>query len=155
MVIGQPGVGTHEIAVYRINTNSTVSNTKGAAVYNNTFRLRSGYDMIISIRKNGQVAFSEKKMAGTATTGSTASGKTAMTDAAFTKLHSSTKTKWSQSSRYTAVKSAFTNKSNYFTTDQVGELLMLITSESKKLELAKLSYPRVTDPENFSDTRDL
>ena len=155
MVIGEPGLGTHEIVVYRINTNSNVSNTKGESVYNNTFRVRNGYDMIISIRRNGQVTFTEKKMASTPSTGASAAGKTAMSATAFTKLHESTKAKWSQSSRYTAVKSAFTNKSNYFTTDQAGELLMLITSESKKLELAKLSYPRITDPENFSDTRDL
>ena len=155
MVIGEPGLGNHEIVVYRINTNSNVSNTKGASVYNNTFRLRNGYDMIISIRRNGQVTFTEKKMAAATSTGATAAGKTAMSATAFTKLLESTKAKWSQSSRYTAVKSAFSNKANYFTTDQAGELLMLITSESKKLELAKLSYPRITDPENFSDTRDL
>ena len=155
MVIGEPGLGSHEIVVYRINTNSNVSNTKGESVYSNTFKLRNGYDMIISIRKNGQVAFTEKKMASTTSTGASAAGKTAMSETAFTKLLESTKKKWSQSSRYTAVKSSFTNKANYFTTDQVGELLMLITSETKKLELAKLSYPRITDPENFSDTRDL
>jgi len=53
------------------------------------------------------------------------------------------------------VKSAIANKSNYFSTDQVGQLLLQITSETKRLELAKLSYPRVTDPTNFSDVVDL
>ena len=153
MEIGQPGIGTHQIVVYRINTNSTVANTKGNAVYNNTFRVREGYDMIISVRRNGQVAFTERKIANTS--GTTTSEKQAMSDAAFDKLHAATKAKWSQTSRYTSLKTTFNTKANNFTTEQAGELLMLITSESRRLELAKLAYPRIIDPENFSDTREL
>ena len=153
MVIGQPGTGTHQIAVYRINTNANVSNTKGNAVYTNTFRLREDYDMTIAVRRNGQVSFTEKKIAVSNTT--TSSTNTAMSETSFNKLLASAKAKWSQTSRYNAVKSAFNTKANYFTTDQAGELLMLITSEPKRLELAKLSYPRITDQENFDDMRDL
>jgi hypothetical protein len=153
MEIGQPGTGTHQIAVYRINTNANVSNTKGAAVYTNSFRIREGYDMIIAVKRNGQVTFTEKKMAGSATT--TTSSNSAMSETSFNKLLESTKVKWSQTSRYTAIKSAFNTKANYFTTDQAGQLLMLISSEAKRLELAKLSYPKITDQEHFADMRDL
>ena len=153
MEIGQPGTGTHQIAVYRINTNSTVANTKGNAVYNNTFRVREGYDMVIAVKRNGQVAFTEKKIAGS--NGTTTSGRVAMSEPAFDKLLASTKSKWSQTSRYNAVKTSFNTKANNFTTHQAGEMLMLISSEAKRMELAKLSYPRITDPENFTDTRDL
>ena len=154
LVITDLELGSHQLAVYNISNNSTVSNSnKGTPAYSNSFRLREGYDMVIAIRRNGQVTFTEKrKPENSATVSST---KTAMTDAAFDKLLQSTKTKWSQTSRYTAIKSAFTTKSNFFNTDQVGELLLLITAESKRLELAKLSYPKVTDPDNFTDVADL
>ena len=148
-------LGSHKLAVYRSDENSTVSQTgNNSPVYSNTFQLRKGYDMIIAIRRNGQVAFSEKRMPANTVTSSTAT-KTAMTDASFDKLVQSVKSKWSQSSRVTAIKSAFSNKANYFNTEQVGQLLLQITSETNRLQLAKLSYPKVTDPENFREIADL
>lgn len=118
----------------------------------NTFQLREGYDMIIAIRRNGQVTFSEKR--NTANTG-TGTAKTPMGDTEFDKQLQSVKSKWSQTSRYTAVKTSFANKTYFYTTDQVGQLLLLITSETRRLELAKLAYPEVTDPNHFADIADL
>lgn len=148
-VIENLALGSHKIMVYQVNNNST--SNADALLYSNTFQLRSGYDMVISIRRNGAVTFTERRSTQT----SNASTASAMTDANFNKLAASVKAKWSQSSRVTAIKSAFANTSNYFTTDQAGQLLMLVTSEAKRLELAKLSYPRITDPANFSDITDL
>ena len=147
-------LGSHTIKVYRNNNNSAVSNTgTDAPLYSNAFQLRTGYDMVIGIRRNGQVSFSEKRNTTAATQG--ARGQAAMTDAKFNTLLQSIKAKWAQSTRYTSVKSAFTNRTNYFTTDQAGQLLMLVTSEAKKLELAKLAYPRIVDPEHFMDVTEL
>jgi len=146
--------GSHQLAVYRINNNSTGSNSgTDAPVYSNSFQLREGYDMIIAIKRNGQVTFSEKRNTSNAVTGNNA--KIPMTDTEFDKQLQSVKSKWSQTSRYTAVKTGFTNKTYFYTTDQVGQLLLLITSETKRLELAKLAYPKVTDPDNFADVADL
>jgi Domain of unknown function (DUF4476) len=141
--------GSHKITVYEATSNSSVSTNN--ALYSNNFQLRSGYDMVIAVRKNGQVSFSEKKMKET----SSAVAKAPMTDADFQKQLKTVNANWSQTSKYNTVKSAFSNKAYYFTTDQVGQLLMPITSEAKRLELAKLSYPKVTDPENFADVSDL
>ena len=140
--------GSHKIAVYETDDNATTNTTD--PVYSNNFQLRSGYDMVIGIRRNGQVSFSEKKA-----NQSTASSKSAMTDAEFEKQLATVNAKWSQTSKYNAVKSAISNKANYFTTDQVGQMLLVITSETRRLELAKLSYPKVTDPTNFADVSDL
>lgn len=154
LVLDQLSPGTHELAVHRINSNATVSSTKGTAVYTNSFRLRQGYDMLISIKRNGQVTFSEKRITGNSATAGT-SKKTALNDTEFDKLLQSVKAKWSQTARYTSIKTSISNKANYFTTHQLGELLMTITSEAKRLELAKAGYVKVTDQENFADTRDL
>jgi hypothetical protein len=149
VVIENLALGSHKIMVYQANNNS-ISNAD-APVYSNNFQLRSGYDMVIAVRRNGSVTFTEKRSTATGSTSTAA----AMTETEFNKLAASVKAKWSQSSRITAVRSAFNTTSNYFTTDQAGQLLMLVSSETKRLELAKLSYPRITDPANFSDVADL
>jgi hypothetical protein len=145
--------GNHRIAVYEVEENSTVNTSTNVPVYTNTFQLRSGYDMVIAIRRNGQVAFTEKK--STVSTAGVGTGRTPMSSAEFDKLTQSVKSKWSQTSKYNAIKSAFNNKANYFTTDQAGQLALLVSSETRRLELIKLSYPRITDPESFGDVVDL
>ena len=152
VIINDLGPGSHKLAVYRINNNSNVSNTRGAAIYNNNFQVRPDYDMLIAIRRNGQVTFTERRINENETN---TSETVAMSSANFDKLLQSVKAKWSQTSRYTSVKTAISNKANYFTTEQLGELLMTITSETRRMELAKAAYPKITDQENFGDTRDL
>ena len=49
----------------------------------------------------------------------------------------------------------FNNPNNYFSTNQIRQLLLLINSESNRLELAKLSYRTVTDPANFFQLNNL
>ena len=149
ITIDNLSLGTHKITIYTMD-NSSVTNTSDP-LYSNNFQLRSGYDMVIAVKRNGQVAFSEKKMKENTSTTS----KPPMTDVEFEKQLKSVNAKWSQTSKYNAVKAALSNKAYYFTTDQVGQMLMVITSEPKRLELAKLSHPRVTDPENFADVSDL
>ena len=149
IVISNLPTGSHKITVY--GTDNDATNTANEPIYSNSFQLRSGYDMVIAIRRNGQVSFSEKKVKQN----SSAASKTPMADAEFEKQLKAVNAKWSQTSKYNAIKSALSNKANYFTTDQVGQFLLLITSEPKRLELAKLSYPRITDPENFADVSDL
>ena len=141
-------VGSHSIKVYRSTNNSGISSAGSESpLYSNTFQLRQGYDMVVSIRRNGQVTFTEKKNASFGTSTS----ETAMSETKFNTLLISVKAKWSQSSRYAAVKSALNTKSNYFTTEQAGQLLMQLTSEAQRLELAKLAYPKITDTENYAE----
>ncbi|MEJ6981534.1 DUF4476 domain-containing protein [Pedobacter sp. P351] len=81
--------------------------------------------------------------------------KAQMSTTQFNQLLQSVKDKWSQSLKGEAIRDAFVNSNNYFSTSQIRQLLTLVTSESDKLELAKLSFRGVTDPENFSTLADL
>lgn len=149
--------GTHQLEVYTTTSrnNQTVdgANTKPTTrpVYAKNFQLREGYDMHISIRGNGQVSFTEKRSQNTYTAGS----RTPMTSTAFNSLVQNISGRRYQSDRITLVRSSLNNTANYFTTTQVRQLLTLISAESRRLELAKLSYARVTDPEAFSSLYDV
>lgn len=52
-----------------------------------------------------------------------------------------------ESTRLTILKQALNY--NHFTTQQVCELMDLFWFESSKLEVAKLTYPKTTDPQNY------
>jgi hypothetical protein len=73
----------------------------------------------------------------------------------FNRLMQNVQDKWSQSLKATAIREAFLNTSNYFSTAQIRQLLSLVTSESDRMDLVKLSYRTVTDPTNFNQLSDL
>jgi hypothetical protein len=61
LVVNKLPLGTHTLNVYELANSSTVNTSnKAVPAYANTFQLRTGYDMVISIRRDGQVSFSEK-----------------------------------------------------------------------------------------------
>jgi hypothetical protein len=142
-VINDLAVGSHQVKVY--------DNSSNEELYSKTFQLRTGYDMVITIRRTGEVTFMEKKMKQS----SNQTSQTSMTETQFNSLLTSIRAKWSQSSRISAIKTAINNKSYYFTTEQVGNMLQLVTLEARRLELAKLAYAKVTDPLNYADIAEL
>jgi hypothetical protein len=152
------GTGSHTLQVYRINntggvytdgsTNNTISGTE---VYSKTFQLRQGYDMNITVRNNGAVSFTEKRSQNQ----STVVNATPMSSTAFNQLLINVRNKRYQSDKIATINTAFSTTGNYFTTSQVRQLLLLVNSESKRLELARLSYAKVTDPSNFSYVYDV
>ena len=81
--------------------------------------------------------------------------KTPMESYEFSKLLQSVQSKFSQALKGETESDAFNNLNNYFTTTQVRQLLTLITSESDRVDLAKLSYRSVTDSANFTQLYDL
>lgn len=152
-------LGSHTIAVYRLRNTGTYSNgtntpTSGTAIYTNTFQLRTGYDMHISINGNGQVTFREQRIRNKPNRGNQVTINP-MTDASFNQLLSSVRGRFSQSSKFNVAREAFVNTSNYFSTNQVKQILLLINSEANRLSLAKLAYPRVTDANNFTTLYDV
>ncbi|HYJ37694.1 MAG TPA: hypothetical protein VEV87_03725, partial [Chitinophagaceae bacterium] len=111
LVINKLALGPHTLNVYELVNNSTPNTgTKPVAAYSNTFQLRTGYDMVISIRRNGVVSFSEKKMDQS----TTSIAPQPMNDSVFTKLVKSVSDKWSQTSRFDAEKATFANKTYFF-----------------------------------------
>ncbi len=80
---------------------------------------------------------------------------TPMADYKFNQLLQTVRNKWSQALKGEAESEAFNNSNNYFNTNQIKQLLTLITSENDRLDLAKLSYRSVTDTANFIQLYDL
>jgi Domain of unknown function (DUF4476) len=81
--------------------------------------------------------------------------RTAMADYQFSQLLQTVRGKWFQSTKVAAEKNAFNTTGNYFTTSQIRQLLQLINTESKRLELAELAYHSVADAGNFTQLYDL
>jgi hypothetical protein len=81
--------------------------------------------------------------------------KTPMADNKFNQVLQGVRSKWSQALKGEAESDAFNNSGNYFSTSQIRQLLILISSENDQLDLAKLSYRSVTDSANFIRLSDL
>jgi hypothetical protein len=106
--------------------------------------------MNITVRPNGAVQFSEV-MSEVSDPVSTAP----MAAAPFNTLKQSIQGQWSQSLKAEKIRDAFINTNNRFTSAQVRQLLVMVTSESDRLDLAKLAYPGVTDQANFAALSDV
>ncbi|MGE5519860.1 MAG: DUF4476 domain-containing protein [Candidatus Dadabacteria bacterium] len=81
--------------------------------------------------------------------------RTPMTDANFTTLYQNIQRQWFPGSKMNALRQAFSNTSNYFTTNQASQLIQLISDENNRLELAKAAYRTITDPANFTQIYDI
>ncbi|HEY6063586.1 MAG TPA: DUF4476 domain-containing protein, partial [Chitinophagaceae bacterium] len=79
----------------------------------------------------------------------------AMTDANFNNLYQTIQQQWPVSTQMNSLTSAFNNTNNYFTTYQASRLIQLVSGESNRLQLAKLSYRSITDPANFNQVYSL
>lgn len=88
--------------------------------------------------------------------------KTPMSDAAFSQLLRTAGNHILPWDKVRDIKAAFSDPQNNFTSSQARQLIYLVSSgnllavsESSRVELAKLSYARITDPANFSQVIDL
>ncbi len=139
--------GTRALKVYKLRNNSIATNasTQNTLIYSNSFVLREGYDMNINVRANGSVQFNEVM-----SDGNTPVGTAPMATVAFNTLKQRIQAQNSQSMKAEMVRDAFIDTDNRFTSAQVRQLLVMVTSESDKLDLAKLAYSGITDPANFA-----
>jgi hypothetical protein len=79
----------------------------------------------------------------------------AMADADFNTLYRNINNAWTASNKFTQASSAFQSTTNRFTTTQVRQILMLITTESDKLSLAKMAYDNLVDQYNYAQLGDV
>jgi hypothetical protein len=77
----------------------------------------------------------------------------AMTDADFNAFVQRIRSQWFGNGKMNTARDGI--NSNYFTTYQVRQVLQIFSSESDRLELAKLSYRKVVDPRSFTQLYDL
>ncbi len=78
-----------------------------------------------------------------------------MSDYNFNTLYQSIYNQYYASSRMSALRDAFANTNNYFTSYQARQLVQLAPDEASRLELAKVSYRRITDVNNFGIMYDI
>jgi hypothetical protein len=78
-----------------------------------------------------------------------------MTDANFTTLYQSIQGKYLPFEKMTSLTGTFNITSNYFTSAQAKQLVSLVSSESNRLQLAKLSYRTIVDRDNFNQLYEL
>ncbi len=122
----------------------TVQNRTTAERISSTFNLRYNYDMLLKLNENGSLELIETINRG----GS--DYRTAMNTTDFNALLRSVKLQRSANARRTLISNAFSKTSNYFTTNQAVQLIQQVNTGNFKLQLAKQSYPLITDRINFS-----
>lgn len=81
--------------------------------------------------------------------------RTPMQDADFTTLYQSIQQEWSVATQMNSLVNTFNNTVNNFNTYQAAQLIQIVSAESNRLKLAKLSYRSITDPSNFKQVYDL
>lgn len=81
--------------------------------------------------------------------------KVPMSDAAFNDLYQAIQLQFFPGQRMTSLTDTFNTAGYYFTSIQAKKLITLISLESNRLQLAKLSYKTITDRNNFSTLYDL
>ncbi|MBL0273154.1 MAG: DUF4476 domain-containing protein [Chitinophagaceae bacterium] len=81
--------------------------------------------------------------------------KVAMSDAEFNTIYQNTQIQFLPGAKMASITNTFNNTSYYFTVAQAKKLIELVSLESNRLQLAKLSYRMITDRGNFSQLYDL
>jgi hypothetical protein len=79
----------------------------------------------------------------------------AMPDNDFNTLYQGIKNQWPVSTQMNSLTNTFNAANNHFSTYQAGQLIQLVSTESNRLQLAKLSYRTITDPSNFQQIYNL
>ena len=79
----------------------------------------------------------------------------AMLESDFNTLYETIEGQYFPNQQMSSLTTTFNNTSYYFTTAQARQLIQLVSYESNRLQLAKLSYRTITDRNNFSQLYDI
>ncbi len=135
--------GQHTLQVVRTTANNTRRNIGSERVFN----LRAGYDLAIVVNGNGAIQLTEKRLRNKGRNNTAT--QTAMTPANYNNLVRDISRISTSSGRITAINTAFSNTSNYFTTAQISQLVRMVTGDANRIQLLKASYRSVTDRASF------
>jgi hypothetical protein len=136
--------GKHTVTVYRKNRNG-----RSKKLYSSTINLTTGQEVHLTVNNNGSIE-REETAANAAY-----SNRNAMSDASFNEVYRNVNNKWGQSSKMAAARDIFNTGTYYFSTDQVRQIVELLNSEANRLELLRLAYDNVSDPENYYRLQDM
>ena len=81
--------------------------------------------------------------------------RTAMSDDAFDGIYDQIGRQWWPGMKMSELVETFNTPSNYFSTEQAKKLIGMVSSESNRVELAKLSFDNIVDNQNFRQIYDL
>lgn len=141
IVIPNLPAGQHTLELLRNNQyNNSSSSSKS------TFTTREGYDLLLTISSNGSISTSETRIAK----GGMYGGNRGMNATAFATLQSQVKAKASSTDRAAVIENHFATSNKKLTSTQASTLIKLVNSESLRFKLAKLSYAKISDTQNFS-----
>lgn len=153
---GEIDGGKHAISILKHDYNLTTSKVKTEVVYEGTldlsdnmfyvYKLSNAYLSFVSVDAYSPVVTTNTTTVTPSNTTTTATG-TAMDDATFTTFLSKMKDKSMDNQKLDFAKS--TMKNNWFTTDQVLQLLQTFSFENNKVELAKLIWHKTTDKGSY------
>ena len=144
ITINNLSTGQHTLLFTR-----TYGNVNSTERITTTFHLRYGFDMLIKLNGNGSLELIETKKIDMV------ESHDPMNSTSFNSIYRNVGSQRSTSGRRAVIYNAFTKDNNYFTTNQVSQLLRLVNAENFRLELAKLSYPVITDRNNFNQLYNL
>jgi len=136
--------GNHTIGIYKVNKRG-----KSKSIYASDLYLAQDKEVHLTVNNNGSISREE-------TSANAAYGyRTPMSPTSFNNAYQKVNNQWGQSAKMTEAKSLFSISENYFSADQARKIIALLNSESDRLELAKLAYDNITDPNNFNQLSDL
>ena len=136
--------GKHSVTVYRTNRNGRTKK-----LYSSTVNLSAGQEVHLTVNNDGSIDREE-------TSANAGYGyRNPISEANFNEIYNNVNNKWGQTSKMSAARDIFNTSTYYFSTDQVRRIVELLNSEANRLELLKLSYDNVSDPDNYNRLQEL
>ena len=174
--------GNHSITIYKNTRNGygnngtngrnnqrDKKNNRGEVLYSSNIYVRPSYHVDVMVNRFGKALVDERVINGSYSNdddeiydnhsgnggydngGYNGSNQQAMADYDFNQLIQKIKNQWL--GKLSTARDAI--NSNYFHTSQVRQIVQMFSSESDRLELAKLSYRKTVDRQNFRQLYDL
>jgi hypothetical protein len=164
------GQGRHTLKIYReLVRGNGRDNGRGNSfgrreiLYNGMIILRDGYHTDITINRFGRVFTDERRMDRNDDwyfddddgyyDGGFGNGPAAISKREFDQVKESLRKEWFDNNRLTSARFIIDN--NFFTTQQVKELMQLFSFDDRRLELAKYAYRKTVDRPNYYQVSEL
>jgi hypothetical protein len=171
--------GHHNVKIYRDrkNNNNSRFNNRQELIYSGSVYLRRDYHLDITINRFGKALVDERRIdrnddwyddddnydrdnrwndrdpRDNRDNGWNNGSNRAMNINDFNQAKETLRREWLESSRLNLAMQIFDR--NYYTTQQVKEILQLFSFENNKLDLAKHAYARTTDKGNYTTLNDV
>jgi len=167
IVLNDVQPGNHRIQIYkaRRNGNGRNRNDRNELLYSTMVQVKPNYHVDIMVNRFGKALIDERSLRSNGNwdddgwNGDTNGGdygntyRQAMNEGAFNQFFQQVKSQWFASGKMNVAKDGFDR--HYFTTAQVRQVLQLFSSESDKLELAKLAYRNTVDQRYYYQLYDV